>query len=615
MRLFLIAALAAAVPPPVSQLGIEGHSVAVREMDGRDPDACRYNRIMADPTSRHVALWELSRNLGDDPTLFLATGFLVADLPPHGSDDEKLQRVASVGAPVRAEPLRWNDSGSRLLLRVGETGAGLFDPAAHRLEAAPNFDPFWAKARIAAISHGDLAFYAKPGMLAQLRGIERDGAPVRARATIGRASAAFLIFRFGTGHALTAYDGGKSWQTGLPISFAWAPLLPPGSRRPLFMGDQAGYRSFLPYALPLIDLPTGRIVGRFGWQRIERRKGPAIDLGLRFRQLVNVLDAAANGDTIVALVDLEREKRVVRIRGAEMESWRLCEKRGTSLGSWTLPAYNSLPAGTEVDRAYVRFGLGRPDDPGAFGYLYRPRRGDGRLIVYFHGGPTATLAEATVPPEVAAFAPFGFSVLEVEYSGMLGGGLSLSKRLSRLGLRAIQEDVDQVTSWVRRSGFRQAYLIGDSFGGTAAAIAAVEHPDAYAHIFVRIPFLALRDPDESVRGRIRFGSDLTPAASQLEFEEMVYGGVSGRRRFGADLQAYVQRLRPSPRLSFYFGALDSASAVTDLPAAFAGSQSVMVVPRARHEIDPIMARDLDSKLGITTCRQWDFRCAPPPPGK
>jgi pimeloyl-ACP methyl ester carboxylesterase len=610
LKTLLIAALAAAVPPPVSQLNVEGYTATVHEMAGRNLGSCPYNRIMPDPTSRRLVIWGYSRDLGDDLALAV-NHFVVADLPPDEADDQPLRRVAWVSAPFRTEPLRWSESGERLLLRAGENGAALFDPAEHRLEAAPNLDPLWSKVRFAAISHGDLAFYSRPEMLAQLRRIEAEGAPIRARATIGRATAAFLIFRYGNGHTLTAYDGEKSWPTGVPISFASAPLLPPGSGRPLFMGDQTGYRTFLPYAMPLVDFRIGRVVGRFGWERIERGDTPVIDLGRHFRQLVNVIDAAANGDTIFALVDLDREMRVTRVRGREIRSWKLCEKQAISFGPGIYLADNSLPAGTPVKRTEILFGPGRAGDPGAFGHLYRPLRADGRLIVHFHGGPTATLAEQTVPREVATFAPLGISVLEVEYSGALGGGLPLSERLSRLGLRAIREDVDAVTRWVRRSGFRRAYFIGNSFGGAAAAIAAVEHADAYGHIFLITPFLNIRNPEESVKRRFHPMTDATLPASQREFEEMVYGGAAGRRRLGVDLQAYVKRLRPSSRLSFYFGELDPISAVTDLPASFAGHPSVLIRPGMSHATDPAVDRDIDSKLGITQCRPTDFQCAPP----
>ena len=194
-------------------------------------------------------------------------------------------------------------------------------------DAAADFDPLWGQVRIAAISHGGTDFYRSPETLALLRRIEREGAPVRARATIDGISAALLIFRFGNGYRLTAYQGARRWETGVPDLLRVGPAAAPGSTRPLFMGDQAGYRSFLPYAMPLADLASGRIVGRFGWERIELRGGRTIDLAPQFRQLVNILDAAANGDTIFALVDLEREKRVVRIEATRYAAGR-CARNG-----------------------------------------------------------------------------------------------------------------------------------------------------------------------------------------------------------------------------------------------------------------------------------------------
>lgn len=264
-------------------------------------------------------------------------------------------------------------------------------------------------------------------------------------------------------------------------------------------------------------------------------------------------------------------------------------------------AMNALPAETPVVRTDVRFSPNTdPARRGPFGQLFRPLNADGRLIVYFHGGPTATLAEETVPQNVSNFAPHGISVLDVEYSGMLGGGLALTDRLPRLGLRAIRQDVDAVTRWVRRSGFRHVYLLADSFGGAPAVIAAVEHPNDYAHFFLRAPFLALRNPEQSVHRGQLLDPDPRPD-SQREFEEVVYGGGSarGRLRLGAELQAHVRRLRPSPRVSFYFGGIDPVSAASDLPASFAGDRSVMIVPRTAHEnlaATPEVMRDILAKL-------------------
>jgi hypothetical protein len=581
-----VATAAMAAPPDAESGGVQ-----VAEIP--DVSTCTFSRLLPDPSSRRVLLGGAGRDLRAPLNLAMPGRFIVADLPTDDADGAAMRRIVAVTALQRIEPLRWSGSGDRLLFRVGESGARLLDPASLALAAAPDIDPLWSRMRIRAISHGGTNFYRDYQALATLRRIERDGRPVRAVATIGR-SASFLAFRLGNRHRLTAYRAGHSWQTGIALPFAHAPLLADGARRPTFLGDQNGYSTFLPYAMPLPDLASGQIAGRFGWERIELRGGRTIDLAPLFRQLINILDAAANGDTVFALVDLEREMRVVRIRGDEIRSWPLCEKRGLQVGPRLFPAMNSLSAETPVVRTEIRFG----SQTGPFGQLYRPLRANGRLIVYFHGGPTATLAERTVPEEVSTFAAHGISVLNVEYSGMVGGGLALSERLPRLGFRALRQDVEAITAWVRGSGFRRVYLLADSFGGAPAVIAAVEHPGDYEHIFLRAPFLALRNPEQSVRRGQMLSRD-PPADSQLEFERMVYGGARGRTRFGADLQAYVQRLRPSPRLSFYFGGIDPVSAATDLPPAFAGDRSVMILPRTAHEFvaaDWAIRDDIVSKI-------------------
>jgi pimeloyl-ACP methyl ester carboxylesterase len=478
--------------------------------------------------------------------------------------------------------VRWSESGDKLLLRVRETDARLFDPFERRLAAAPEFDQLWSPVRIEAITHGDTEFYRQAEALDLLGRIHAEGAAVRTIATIGPAASSFLVFRRGNGFRFTAYEGQQRWETGVPIAFASASLLPPGSRQPHFLGDQSGYSSFTPYALPLIDRMSGRTIGRFGQEQIELRDGRTFDLLPHFNQIMSIQDASANGHTIFALVDLEREMRVVRLRGDEVRSWRVCEKRGLQLGPRMFPPLNSLSAETPVKRTLIRF---RPDapasDPGPFALLYRPLRETGQLVVYFHGGPTTTISDTTVPQVISRFAAIGVSVLAVEQSGMLGGGLSLSKRLPRLGFQALREDVAAATDWARTSGFREFFVLADSFGGASAAIAAAEHADFYAHVFLRAPFLALRDPEQSVR-RNNFSGGQVPADSQREFEETVYGGPEGRAQFGTDLQSMVRRLRPSPKISFYFGSFDPVSSVKDLPAEFGGSPSVTAV-RARHE--------------------------------
>lgn len=597
MKSLLAAVLATALVTPGPSLGAISRTVRVDAF--ASATQCSFNRILPDPSSRSVVAWESQRRLLEVLSTSQPDDFVIAELPPEGSNGAAFRRVSAVSDGERLEPLRWSGTGDRLLYRAGENKAGFIDAETLALSSAPDMDPLWSYVRIHALSHGDLYFYRNPEVLATLRRIDRESAPLRTAATIDR-SAAFLVTRLGHGFNMIAYRSGRRWETGIDIAFADAPVLPDGAGPyPTFMGDQGSHRTFLPYAMPLPDLQSGRIVGRFGWERIERDGQPAVDLAPVFHQLINVKDAVANGDTLFALVDLEREMRVVRIRGREVRSWPLCQKTGWTVAGHYIAAPNSISADTPVIRSEVRFVPGAsPARPGPFGYLYRPLRADGRLIVYLHGGPTYSNAERTVPAEVSAFTPHGISVLEVEYSGMLGGGLSLTERLPRLGLGALKEDVETISRWVRHSGFRRAFFLSDSFGGAAAVLAAIDHPDDYEQFFLRAPFLALRDPAHTPGRRQMLAPD-AGAAIQLEYERAAMGGAAARLRLGAELEAYVRRLRPSPRLSFYFGGIDPASAVTDLPSPFVSDRSVMILPRTAHEDvpgNPAVTRDILAKM-------------------
>lgn len=590
----LLSTAALLIQDPV-RIEAEGLPVTSRPLNAIA--VCRVDRILPDPSSRRIVLWDAPRDFRGPIRLTFPGDLWVADIPLGRPEAQELRDFTFIHTTARVEPLRWSESGDRLLFRVRHRAALLYDPAGRALTAAPEMDPLWTTVRIEAMSHGDLSFYRRPQLLDQLRRIESEGTSVRRIATLGPGSAAtFLVFRTGNRFRLTAYEGERRWETGVPIAFASSPMLPPGARRPLFLGSEAAQGAFLPYALPLIDRRSGRVVGRFGWEQIHLRSGRVIDLQPHFNQLMTIRDASANGDTVFALADLEREVRLVRIEGEEVRSWRVCEKNGRSGGILQRMTRDWLDEGTAVTRTRVDFAAaGRAP----FGFLYRPARSDGRLLVYFHGGPTSTLAGETVPHYVRQFARHGISVLTVEQSGMLGGGLALSQRLPRLGFKALRQDVGAVTRWVRRSGFREAYLMGASFGGASAVIAAVDHPASYRHVFLMIPFLALRTPERTV-DRPNFAGRQVAAESQLEFEETVYGGPAGRRRFAADLQAYVRRLRPSPRISFYFGDRDPVSAAADLPPAFAGHPSVTVV-RGRHANlgdHTEVRRDMLAELGI-----------------
>jgi hypothetical protein len=56
----------------------------------------------------------------------------------------------------------------------------------------------------------------------------------------------------------------------------------------------------------------------------------------------------------------------------------------------------------------------------------------------------------------------------------------------------------------------------------------------------------------------------------------MYGGRVKREKFLSDLKINTLKLRPSPKVTFYFGSRDPVSSVSDLPLAFEKDRSVIV---------------------------------------
>ncbi len=118
------------------------------------------------------------------------------------------------------------------------------------------------------------------------------------------------------------------------------------------------------------------------------------------------------------------------------------------------------------------------------GYLTLPPHHDGRpvpAIVMPHGGPWARDVWG-YDPAVQFFATRGFAVLQVNFRGSTGFGrehfLSGIRNLSTLML----DDIADGANWLVTSGYARAddlFIMGTSYGGYAALMSSIRHPNLY----------------------------------------------------------------------------------------------------------------------------------------
>jgi dipeptidyl aminopeptidase/acylaminoacyl peptidase len=119
-------------------------------------------------------------------------------------------------------------------------------------------------------------------------------------------------------------------------------------------------------------------------------------------------------------------------------------------------------------------------------YLTRPvGAAEGKAlptVVLVHGGPFLRGHQLGWSAWSAFLANRGYLVIEVEFRGSTGyGNKHFSAGWKQWGL-AMQDDLADALAWAAKQGWsdpRRACIVGGSYGGYAALMGPVRHPDAY----------------------------------------------------------------------------------------------------------------------------------------
>ena len=132
------------------------------------------------------------------------------------------------------------------------------------------------------------------------------------------------------------------------------------------------------------------------------------------------------------------------------------------------------------------FSIKSRDGLSLHGYLSRPPGKEETrnlpMVVYVHGGPHGIYDTWEYDPMVQMLASRGYAVLQVNYRGSGGYGMTFQKAGYREWGGKMQDDVTDATRWAIEQGTADAKricILGGSFGGYAALQGAVREPDLY----------------------------------------------------------------------------------------------------------------------------------------
>lgn len=566
----LVTALALVAAPPAHGADDDRKSpYPPIRLNETPPQGCGFNRIMVGPSGSEIAVWGSERAhllapRTPPPFAELAVGRM------HDKGSGGVDRLLMYNGPDLTIPIRWASDGRILYARATRDRIVAIDADGSRVEERGWLDAAWKFVDFRATTHGDLSALEEPDLLAQAKRVGTDF--YRGHATLGE-RVTFIGARTGDLELVTVAQGRSStpvlrasytrWILGFPDDRDFAGGV-------AYVGAEAKDKlRFLPYQRPLVDLATGRVAGKYNGTEIllKQEGGLATPLARLRGQLASggvILDASLSGGTLVLLTQSGRgEIRVSRLNARGFTEKSLCS---IWLRLATTPAGMPLAPGDNVKvRIFGIDAAGResyaPGLPIAILHQAGPSRGRD-AIVSFNGGPTASLAEHYMPlPKLRLLAPER-DLIAIDYSGSVGGGLPLTRRLTEHGLKAIEEDVEAVVKWLDRRGYRRIFLVGGSFGGVPATIALSRFPSKFAGSFMPVPLLRLREPKEwADRGHLH----RTDPTGQRAFEAAIFGGAAGRARFAEDLGRLVAQAPYRAADHFVFSRHDLTSQPGDLP--------------------------------------------------
>ena len=538
-------------------------------------EACGFSRISVGPSGNEIAAWGNEREhllAGRSPPPFALLA--VGRMYDRGSG--RPDRLLFHYGPDLTVPIRWAPEGRMLYARATLDRIVAIDSESGRVEERGWLDPAWKYVDLRATTHGDLSALEDPDLLVQAKRVGTDF--YRGHVTLGD-RATFLGARTGN-LDLTRSGPGPAAPRQLRASYTRWILGFPDDRDfeggIAYVGAEDRDRTrYLPYQRPLVDLATGRVEGKYnGREILLRRQGPfAAALAQLRRKLATggvILDASLSGETLAVLTRSGRgEVEISRLTARGLTGKPLCtvwlRLSDTPAGAALAPGLNvkvrifgidsagreAYAPGLPIATVYRAGASPAPDAPAL------------DAIVSFNGGPTGSLADQYMPmPGLRMLAP-GRDLIAVDYSGSVGGGLELTRRLTNGGMKAIGEDVEAIVKWLDRRGYRRIFLEGGSFGGIPALIALSRHPSRFSAAFMPAPLLRLRDPgDWAPKGDFQ----RLDSAGQLAFEEAIFGGAAGRDRFALDLRRLVAQAPYRPADRFIFSRHDGRSQPADLPA-------------------------------------------------
>lgn len=505
----------------------------VSYLEGTSNLNCSYNRLMpslegdAVAVSRQNDSFQDARNFGRINQIPVFTNFEF-DLE-NGLAKASAEYVLG-SSEERLIPLFWADG--QLILRLGARRIvrGSLSDGWHFETTSIN--PAWEKFEVTINSREGLRALDDDRLQLTALSMSSDER-LRRRSVFLSESAIFSAIDISDMQSLILRQEGQAFsRLGLGAFYHRLNVLTSGGEpKVTFLGneglnsdDVSGTR----YALPIIDYGTGEQIGLHRPDLIEidgydpTANSQLKDLGYTIK------DAAfAGGKLFVLAVNTSDHSVFVFQNDGSQKNIRLevCKFQNSA---FTGVDTTKLDLSAQPFRT-PKIGLQLSADFDTTGVLFQsPRQDKLGLIVYFHGGPARTVDPHQVPRALRSLWLAGHDILAIEYSGSVGGGLTLSNGLATKNTFGFGEDAKALRQWLGTQEYRRVHSYAVSYGTLPALFMASSHPE----LFDKKVFVAplLRHPSIiTLEESQRFSK--TEQGAQLEFEKGLYGSDRMRMEY------------------------------------------------------------------------------------
>ncbi len=160
------------------------------------------------------------------------------------------------------------------------------------------------------------------------------------------------------------------------------------------------------------------------------------------------------------------------------------------------------------------------------------------LVVLVHGGPHVRGSSRVWDAEAQFLAAQGWRVLEVEYRGSTGFGSRHFEAGFKQWGQAMQDDLADAVAWAVREGLGErgrACIVGGSYGGYAALMGPVRHPELYRCA------ASLNGVTDTTRVFNRFWTDISETARKYVYTDTLGDPVADK--------AMLERFSPLNRVA------------------------------------------------------------------